>query len=79
VDAPPVGRSAAGARLLQAHPADVNLAIAQAGSDTPSTFAQYNNLDATILLDQNGERPFPPKLRLLSHWNLRDEIRRLRG
>src|SRR5436309_11084147 len=27
------------------------------------------------LLDENGQRPFPPKMRLLSHWNLRDEIK----
>jgi hypothetical protein len=27
------------------------------------------------LLNDSGERLFPPKLRLLSHWNLRDEIK----
>ena len=55
-------------------PADVNLAIAQAGSDTAEYIAQYN-IWMHHLLDQNGGRPFPPKLRLLSHWNLRDEIK----
>ena len=55
-------------------PADVNLAIAQAGSDTAEYIAQYN-IWMHHLLDQNGERPFPPKVRLLSHWNLRDEIK----
>jgi len=55
-------------------PADVNLAIAQAASDTAEYIAQYN-IWMHHLLDQNGERPFPPKLRLLSHWNLRDEIK----
>jgi hypothetical protein len=55
-------------------PADVNLAIAQAGSDTAEYIAQYN-IWMHHLLDQNAERPFPPKLRLLSHWNLRDEIK----
>ena len=55
-------------------PADVNLAVAQAGSDTAEYIAQYN-IWMHHLLDQNGERPFPPKLRLLSHWNLRDEIK----
>jgi len=55
-------------------PADVNLAIAQAGSDSAEYIAQYN-IWMHHLLDQNGERPFPPKLRLLSHWNLRDEIK----
>ena len=55
-------------------PADVNLAIAQASSDSAEYIAQYN-IWMHHLLDQNGERPFPPKLRLLSHWNLRDEIK----
>lgn len=27
------------------------------------------------LLDESGQRPFPKGLRLISHWNLRDEIR----
>ena len=27
------------------------------------------------LLDAAGRRPFPPKLRLIAHWNLRDEIK----
>ena len=27
------------------------------------------------LLDADGRRPFPPKLRLVAHWNLRDEIK----
>jgi hypothetical protein len=55
-------------------PANVNLAIAQAGSETAEYIAQYN-IWMHHLLDQNGERPFPPKVRLLSHWNLRDEIK----
>jgi hypothetical protein len=55
-------------------PADVNLAIARAASDTAEYIAQYN-IWMHHLLDENGERLFPPKLRLLSHWNLRDEIK----
>jgi hypothetical protein len=27
------------------------------------------------LVDESGERLFPPKMRLLSHWNLRDQIK----
>ncbi len=27
------------------------------------------------VLDDKGVRLFPPKMRLLSHWNLRDEIK----
>ncbi len=55
-------------------PAEVNQAIAQAGSDSAEYVAQYN-IWMHHLLDQNDERPFPPRLRLLSHWNLRDEIK----
>ncbi|HKN24317.1 MAG TPA: hypothetical protein VJX72_05665, partial [Candidatus Acidoferrum sp.] len=43
-------------------PADVNLAIAQASSDSAEYIAQYN-IWMHHVLDQNGERPFPPKLR----------------
>ena len=36
--------------------------------------AEYN-IWMHHLLDDDGERLFPPKMRLLSHWNLRDEIK----
>jgi len=55
-------------------PADVNLAIAQAGSDAEQYIAQYN-IWMYHVLDKQGQRLFPPKMRLLSHWNLRDEIK----
>lgn len=55
-------------------PADVNLAIAQAASDSEQYIAQYN-IWMYHLVDGNGQRLFPPKMRLLSHWNLRDEIK----
>jgi hypothetical protein len=55
-------------------PADVNLAIAQAGADADQYIAQYN-IWMYHLLDRQGQRIFPPKMRLLSHWNLRDEIK----
>jgi len=55
-------------------PAEVNLAIAQATAEADQYIAEYN-LWMHHLLDPQGERLFPPKLRLLSHWNLRDEIR----
>ncbi|MGH9931805.1 MAG: hypothetical protein ACREA9_21610, partial [Pyrinomonadaceae bacterium] len=71
-------REWAEARLAQRFskriPADVNLALAQASSETGRYIAEYN-IWMHHLLDANGNRLFPPKLRLLSHWNLRDEIK----
>jgi hypothetical protein len=55
-------------------PAEVNLAIAQAEGDSSSYIAQYN-IWMHHLVDAQGQRLFPPKMRLLSHWNLRDEIK----
>lgn len=55
-------------------PADVNLAVAQASSEAEQYIAQYN-IWMHHLVDAKGGRLFPPKLRLLSHWNLRDEIK----
>lgn len=71
-------RQWAEARLAQRFssriPAEVQLAIAQAGAEAEQYVAQYN-IWMHHLLDEKGERLFPPKLRLLSHWNLRDEIK----
>jgi hypothetical protein len=55
-------------------PAGVNLDVARAASEADSYISQYN-IWMFHVLDQNGQRLFPPKLRLLSHWNLRDEIK----
>ncbi len=71
-------RQWAEARLTQRFdkriPAEVNLAIAQAAGEAGQYVAQYN-IWMYHLLDQQGQRLFPPKMRLLSHWNLRDEIK----
>jgi hypothetical protein len=71
-------RQWAEARLAQRFskriPADVNLAIAKAGADADQYIAQYN-IWMHHLIDDKGQRLFPPKMRLLSHWNLRDEIK----
>jgi hypothetical protein len=71
-------RQWAEARLAQTFdkriPSDVNLAVAQAGGEAGQYIAQYN-IWMYHLLDQQGQRLFPPKMRLLSHWNLRDEIK----
>ena len=55
-------------------PADVNLAIARASAETAQYIAEYN-IWMYHVVDAAGRRLFPPKMRLLSHWNLRDEIK----
>jgi hypothetical protein len=55
-------------------PASVNLAIAKAYSDSQQYIASYN-IWMHHLVDEKGVRLFPAKMRLLSHWNLRDEIK----
>lgn len=55
-------------------PAEVNLAIAQAAAEVDHYISEYN-IWMHHLLDDEGQRLFPPNLRLLSHWNLRDEIK----
>jgi hypothetical protein len=61
-------------RFSKRIPAEVNLAIAQATAEAERYIAEYN-IWMHHLLDAKGNRLFPPKLRLLSHWNLRDEIK----
>lgn len=71
-------RQWAEARLAQQFskriPAEVNLAIAQAASDGERYISQYN-IWMHHVLDDQGARLFPSGMRLLSHWNLRDEIK----
>jgi len=71
-------RQWAEARLAQRFskrvPADVNLAIAQAEAEAGQYVSEYN-IWMGHLLDNGGRRLFLPKVRLLSHWNLRDEIK----
>lgn len=55
-------------------PAAVNLELARAASEADAYIAQYN-IWMYHVTGTDGQRLFPPKLRLLSHWNLRDEIK----
>jgi hypothetical protein len=55
-------------------PAEVNLAVASAGAEAERYIAQYN-IWMHHVLDDSGKRLFPEKMRLLSHWNLRDQIK----
>src|SRR5205807_9188768 len=61
-------------RFSKRVPAEVNLAIAQASAESARYIAQYN-IWMHHLVDAKAQRLFAPKLRLLSHWNLRDEIK----
>ena len=71
-------REWAEARLAQRFskriPAEVNLTISQAAADSARYIAEYN-IWMHHLVNEKGERIFPSGLRLLSHWNLRDEIK----
>ena len=61
-------------RFSKRIPADVNLAAAKITADAEEYIAHYN-IWMHHLVDEKGMRLFDPKLRLLSHWNLRDEIK----
>ncbi|HET9314722.1 MAG TPA: hypothetical protein VFQ51_03995 [Vicinamibacteria bacterium] len=55
-------------------PAEVNAATAQAYAEAGSYVAAYNVYTHHVLT-ADGQRLFPAGQRLLSHWNLRDEIK----
>ena len=55
-------------------PGPVNQAAAKAYADAQAYVADYN-IWAFHLVDAGGARAFPRGKRLLSHWNLRDEIK----
>ncbi len=55
-------------------PADVAQGIAKAAADAELYIAEYN-VWMHHVLDANGTRLWPKGLKLLSHWNLRDEIK----
>ena len=61
-------------RFTRRVPADVNLAIAEARAGADRYIARYN-IWTHHLVDAKGQRLFPAKQRLLSHWNLRDQIK----
>ncbi len=61
-------------RYSERVPADVNQKISQAGARGEAYIAEYN-IWMHHLLDESGNSLFPPKLRLITHWNLRDELK----
>ncbi|MGE5276797.1 MAG: hypothetical protein ACM3SU_07365 [Acidobacteriota bacterium] len=61
-------------RFSKRIPADVNQAISQAAAESAQYIAQYN-VWMHHLVDGKGNRLYPAKMRLLSHWNLRDQLK----
>jgi hypothetical protein len=55
-------------------PADVQQAVAAADAASDQYIAEYNIWMHHLVTD-SGERLFPAGMKLLSHWNLRDEIK----
>jgi len=55
-------------------PADVNARLAEAYSAAESYIAGYN-VHMHHVLTADGQRLFPAGLRLITHWNLRDELK----
>jgi hypothetical protein len=55
-------------------PAEISQEISRISSESELYIANYN-IWMHHLLDQEGKRIFPPKMRLLTHWNLRDELK----
>jgi hypothetical protein len=55
-------------------PADLQQAYSAANSDADIYIANYN-IYAGHLLNEKGKKLFPENMVLLSHWNLRDEIK----
>jgi hypothetical protein len=55
-------------------PAELQQAVAKANSDADVYISNYN-IYAGHLLDKSGKKIFPENMVLLSHWNLRDEIK----
>ena len=55
-------------------PAELNKQTAQANADAENYIASYNIMMGH-LIDNSGKKLFPENMVLLSHWNLRDEIK----
>ena len=63
-----------GGRFGRRVPAEVGQEIAAAGAAADLYISQYN-IWMHHLRGEGGERLFPKGLRLISHWNLRDELK----
>ncbi len=63
-----------GDRFTARIPASVNQQVNQSNSNSENYIAAYN-IQMGHLIDENGEKIFPEDMSLLSHWNLRDELK----
>ena len=61
-------------RFAKRVPAEVQQAVSAAGAVSDQYIAEYNIWMHHLVTDK-GERLFPAGMKLLSHWNLRDEIK----
>jgi hypothetical protein len=61
-------------RFRRRVPSEVNLAIGEASARAEQYVAGYN-IWMHHLVDDSGRRLFPAGMRLLSHWNLRDQLK----
>ena len=61
-------------RFARRVPGEVRQAVTRASAEADRYISQYN-LWMHHLVDGTGARPFPSGLRLISHWNLRDELK----
>jgi hypothetical protein len=61
-------------RFSRRVPAEIAQEITRAGADADLYIAEYN-IWMHHLVDDQGRRLFPKGLRLISHWNLRDELK----
>ncbi|WP_293245956.1 hypothetical protein [Nannocystis sp.] len=61
-------------RFARRVPGEIRRAAAQASAEADRYISQYN-LWMHHVVDARGDRPFPSGLRLISHWNLRDELK----
>jgi hypothetical protein len=55
-------------------PAEVTAKVSEAYTAAAAYIADYN-IYMHHVVAPDGSRPFPPKMRLISHWNLRDELK----
>jgi len=63
-----------GQRFGRRVPASVGLEVARVTAEADRYISEYN-IWAHHLLDVQGRRPFPKGMKLIAHWNLRDQIK----
>jgi hypothetical protein len=63
-----------GQRFGRRVPASVGLEVARVTAEADRYISEYN-IWAHHLLDVQGRRPFPKGVKLIAHWNLRDQIK----